>query len=50
MAARWMRIARHVKNVGLFFAAPFVALAYIIALPFVGAGALVYYGVKAART
>jgi CheY-like chemotaxis protein len=24
------------KNVGLFFAAPFVALAYIIALPFVG--------------
>ncbi len=24
------------KNVGLFFAAPFIALAYIIALPFVG--------------
>ena len=24
------------KNVGLFFAAPFVALGYIIALPFVG--------------
>jgi CheY-like chemotaxis protein len=24
------------KNVGLFFAAPFVALAYVIALPFVG--------------
>jgi hypothetical protein len=24
------------KNVGLFFAAPFIALAYVIALPFVG--------------
>ena len=25
-----------VKNIGLFFAAPFVALGYVIALPFVG--------------
>jgi len=25
-----------VKNIGLFFAAPFVALVYVIALPFVG--------------
>ena len=25
-----------VKNIGLFFASPFIALAYIIALPFVG--------------
>lgn len=24
------------KNVGLFFASPFIALAYVIALPFVG--------------
>ena len=24
------------KNIGLFFAAPFIALAYVIALPFVG--------------
>ena len=24
------------KNVGLFFAAPFIALGYVIALPFVG--------------
>ena len=24
------------KNIGLFFAAPFIALGYIIALPFVG--------------
>lgn len=27
---------RIAKNVGLFFAAPFIALAYVIALPFVG--------------
>ena len=25
-----------VKNIGLFFASPFIALAYVIALPFVG--------------
>jgi len=25
-----------VRNIGLFFAAPFIALAYVIALPFVG--------------
>jgi len=24
------------KNIGLFFAAPFIALAYVVALPFVG--------------
>ncbi len=36
-------------DVALFFAAPFVGLAYIIALPFVGLGTLVYIAVKAAR-
>ena len=30
------KVAIFVKNIGLFFAAPFIALAYIIALPFVG--------------
>jgi len=30
------KAARIAKNVGLFFAAPFVALGYVIALPFVG--------------
>ena len=30
------KAGRIAKNVGLFFAAPFVALAYVIALPFVG--------------
>jgi hypothetical protein len=38
-----------VKNVALFLIAPFVGLAYIIALPFVGFGAVVYFAVKAAR-
>ena len=35
------------KNVGLFFAAPFVALAYIIALPFVGFYMFAKLGYKA---
>lgn len=30
------KAARFLKNISLFFAAPFIALAYIIALPFVG--------------
>jgi hypothetical protein len=49
IAARWAGIAKYAKNVVLFFASPFVGLAYIIALPFVGFGALVYFGMKAAR-
>jgi hypothetical protein len=49
IAARWAAIARHVKNVALFFASPFIGLAYIIALPFAGLGAAVYFAVKAAR-
>ncbi len=36
------------KNVVLFFASPFVALAYIIAMPFVGIGMLTYFAAKAA--
>lgn len=35
-AAVHNKAGRVAKNVGLFFAAPFVALAYVIALPFVG--------------
>ena len=35
------------KNVLLFFAAPFIGLAYAIALPFVGFGMLVWKGWKA---
>jgi len=29
-------VGRFFKNVGLFLASPFIALAYVIALPFVG--------------
>ena len=35
-AARHSKAGLFFKNVGLFFAAPFVALGYVIALPFVG--------------
>jgi len=35
------------KKVGLFMAAPFIGLAYAVALPFVGLGALAYMGLKA---
>jgi len=36
LAAKLKNALGLVKNVGLFFAAPFIALGYIIALPFVG--------------
>ena len=32
----WRKIRRIAKNIGLFFAAPFIALGYVIALPIVG--------------
>jgi hypothetical protein len=35
------------KNVALFFAAPFIGLAYIIAFPFVGVVALVKVALRA---
>jgi CheY-like chemotaxis protein len=41
------QFSRWGRDVALFFAAPFIGLAYIIALPFVGLGAIVWYGVKA---
>ena len=34
------------KNIALFFAAPFIGLAYIIAMPFVGLGMLAWMGAK----
>jgi len=40
---------RVAKNIGLFFASPFIALAYIIALPIVGFGALVVMGYRAIK-
>lgn len=36
------------KNVALFFAAPFIALAYITVLPIVGIAVLAWYGARAA--
>jgi len=40
-------VAHFPKNVALFFAAPFVGLAYILAFPFVGIGMLAWTGVRA---
>ena len=43
----WQEIGGLAKNVGLFFAAPFIGLAYIVALPLVGLGLLALYGFRA---
>jgi hypothetical protein len=48
MTTRIATTASFVKNVALFAAAPFIALVYIIALPFVGLGLLVVMGARAA--
>jgi hypothetical protein len=37
------------RNVGLFIAAPFIGLAYILAFPFVGLGMLAWMGVRSLR-
>lgn len=42
-------VARTAGKVALFVAAPFIGLAYAVALPFVGIGALVWIAVRAAR-
>lgn len=36
-----------IKNVALFFAAPFIGLAYVLAMPFVALGMLAWFGAKA---
>jgi len=36
VAGRFRKAGLFAKNVGLFFASPFIALGYIIAMPFVG--------------
>src|ERR1017187_3602985 len=41
-------LIKHVKNVALFFAAPFIGLAYLLAFPFVGFSLLVWIAGKAA--
>jgi CheY-like chemotaxis protein len=40
-------IGATLKNIALFFAAPFVGLAYILAFPFVGLGMVAWIGAKA---
>lgn len=37
-----------IKNIALFFAAPFIALGYVIALPFVGLYMFTTLGVESA--
>ena len=41
-------LASALKNIALFFAAPFIGLAYIVALPFVGLGFLAVMAARAA--
>lgn len=48
-ASAGQRAGTFVKNVGLFFAAPFIGLAYVVALPFVGLGLLARYGYQALK-
>jgi CheY-like chemotaxis protein len=49
-ARSWPRsVARFVKNVALFLAAPFVGLAYILAFPMVGLGMLVWMAIQAQK-
>ena len=40
-------LIKHVKNVALFFAAPFFGLAYLLAFPVIGLGMLLWVGAKA---
>ena len=46
-AGRLANAARFAKNVALFFAAPFIGLAYAVAFPFVGLGIVSWMGMKA---
>ena len=43
------RVARSVKNVALFLAAPFIGLAYILTFPIVGLGMLAWMGIQAQK-
>ena len=43
----WRKVSRIARNIGLFLAAPFIALGYVIALPFVGFYAAARFGMEA---
>jgi DNA-binding NtrC family response regulator len=45
----WSKVSRIARNVGLFLAAPFIALGYVIALPAVGFYMFVKLGLEAYR-
>jgi DNA-binding NtrC family response regulator len=45
----WRKVSRIARNVGLFFAAPFIALGYVIALPAVGFYMFAKLGLEAIR-
>ena len=47
-AKRNTTLVTRVKNVALFFAAPFIGLAYLLAFPFVGFAMLAWIAAKAA--
>jgi len=42
------QVGRYLRNVGLFIAAPFIGLVYVLLFPVVGLGMLVWYGAEAA--
>ena len=42
-----LKLGKRAKNVALFLAAPFIGLAYLLAFPVVGFGALLWMGAKA---
>ena len=46
-AAAAVRRENKAKNIALFLAAPFIALAYAVAMPFVALGMLAWFGAKA---
>lgn len=48
-AANRAAMLRHARNVALFAAAPLVALAYVVAFPFVGLAVLAWIAVRATR-
>ncbi|HXX82790.1 MAG TPA: response regulator [Casimicrobiaceae bacterium] len=49
-ASRWRSAGLAAKNVALFFAAPFIGLAYIVVFPFVGIAMLAWIGGRALLT
>ena len=46
-SSRIGRVGRFMKNATLFFAAPFIGLAYVALFPFIGLGMLAAYGLRA---